>query len=121
MESRLQTLNEDLASPAAFRCERCGNCCRHAGEVRLADGEADRIARHLGMSSLEFTETYTRLREDRRGLSLTERTNGSCVFLEGTPAECRIQAVKPGQCRDFPTLWRYDDMASICSARRGAA
>jgi len=100
-----------------FHCKRCGNCCRHAGEVRLEEGEAEAIAVLLGMDVVSFTATYTRLRDDRRGLSLTEKPGGNCVFLSGNaPFECGIQAAKPKQCRDFPFGWRYEDFEAICAA-----
>jgi uncharacterized protein len=101
-------------------CLRCGNCCRHAGEVRLAEQEAATIAGFLGLSVHDFAAQYTRLRPDRRGLSLTEQPDGACVFLDSSPSACRIHAVKPQQCRDFPAGWRYDDLATICAAVRAS-
>ncbi|MEI6148327.1 MAG: YkgJ family cysteine cluster protein [bacterium] len=99
-----------------FQCLRCGDCCRRPGEVRLREGEAEAIATHLSLEVGTFTEHYTRLREDRRGLSLCERPDGACIFLEGPPASCSIQAAKPGQCRDFPSHWQYEKMPSNCAA-----
>lgn len=99
-----------------FECRRCGNCCRHEGEVRIDEGEAQAIAEALGMETTAFTEQFTRLRDDRRGLSLVDHPDGSCIFLEGTPPSCRIQAAKPRQCRDFPQGWRYEDWDKICPA-----
>ena len=101
-----------------FQCKRCGNCCRHEGEVRLADGEAEAIAAVLNLDAESFTRQYTRLREDRRGLSLLDHPHGACMFLEGTPPACRIQAAKPKQCRDFPLNWRYDNLEAVCEAVR---
>jgi Fe-S-cluster containining protein len=101
-----------------FQCLRCGDCCRRPGEVRLREGEAEAIATHLSLEVGTFTEHYTRLREDRRGLSLCERPDGACVFLEGPPACCRIQAAKPQQCLEFPARWRYTDLEKVCPASR---
>ena len=99
-----------------FQCLRCGACCRRAGEVRLEDGEAEAIAALLGFDVGEFTARYTTLRPDRRGLRLTERTDGACVFLEDNPPRCAIQAAKPAQCRGFPLAWRYPDAERVCAA-----
>jgi Fe-S-cluster containining protein len=99
-----------------FQCLRCGNCCRHPGEVRLQDGEVDGIAAILGLDANTFTERFTQLREDRRGLILRESAEGACIFLDGPPAACRIQGAKPRQCREFPSRWRYTDLEKICSA-----
>ena len=104
--------------PATFHCQRCGNCCRHSGEVRLTGEEAAELARFLDLPVSAFTEQYTRLREDRLGLTLTERPDGACVFLADAPATCRVQLVKPRQCRDFPFTWRYDDLDRVCPASR---
>lgn len=102
-----------------FQCLRCGACCRHPGEVRLAEGEAEAIAALLGLEVGAFTDIYTTLRPDRRGLRLTERAGGACVFLEGNPPRCAIQAVKPAQCRGFPLSWRYPDAERVCAALAG--
>lgn len=101
-----------------FQCLRCGNCCRHAGEVRLEHGEAEAIASYLGQDILAFTSRYTRLREDRRGLCLVDLPDGTCVFLESSQAAaaCRIQGAKPRQCQGFPLTWQYEDLAAVCPA-----
>jgi len=99
----------------AFECRKCGNCCRPRGYVRLRDGETDRIAAHVGMPADEFTRRYTRITEDRAGLSLVERADGACVFLSAA-AECAIQSVKPKQCRDFPVTWSYPGFEKFCRA-----
>ena len=72
-----------------FECKRCGNCCRVPGYVRLASGELESLSRHMGLAVGDFAGRYTRLTEDRRGLSLNERDDHTCVFLteEGT---CRV-------------------------------
>lgn len=98
-----------------FQCKRCGNCCRHEGEVRLAPGEAETIALSLNMTIETFTGEYTRLRDDRLGLSLRDQPGGACIFLAENPVSCRIHSVKPRQCRDFPFEWKYEDWMQICA------
>ena len=99
-----------------FACLRCGNCCRHAGEVRLLDGEVEAMAELIGITVREFTEEYTCLREDRLGLSLRSGPDGACIFLETFPAACRVQAAKPRQCAGFPEKWKYKDTEATCQA-----
>ena len=66
----------------------------------------------------EFLEEYTRLRPDRTGLSLTEAENGSCIFFEdGSAPRCRINPVKPQQCRDFPLKWNFPNWQSECKGK----
>lgn len=78
------------------------------------------IAAHLEMAVDEFTKRYTRLTRDRRGLSLVEREENTCIFLS-QEGECGIQDVKPRQCRDFPLGWRFDGYESICAAANAGA
>ncbi len=97
-------------------CTRCGNCCRWPGIVKLDDEEITRIADYLAITVDTFIETYTELRPDRRGLTLGERPgDGACVMLEGQN-RCRINAVKPEQCRDFPNGWNFPGFEKECPA-----
>lgn len=100
--------------PIYYECQRCTACCRWPGQVRLDDDEVDRISMHIGLQVKDFIEKYTRVRDDRKGLSLTERGDGACIFLEG--GDCRIQAVKPKQCREFPNGWNFPGFEAVCRA-----
>lgn len=100
--------------PIFYECQRCTACCRWPGLVKITDGEIARMAAHLGLGEYEFIQQFTRVRSDRVGLSLTEKADGSCVFLDGR--DCRVQPVKPQQCRDFPHHWRFDGFEKQCRA-----
>ena len=97
-----------------YLCERCTNCCRWPGDVKVSDKEITAISRHLGLEEDDFIQQYTRLRSDRRGLSLIDQPDGACIFLDGQ--DCRIQPVKPQQCRDFPNSWNFPGWRDICMA-----
>ncbi len=73
------------------------------------------MAVHLGLTEAEFIERFTRLNGNRSGLALTDQADGACVFLDGN--ECRVNAVKPQQCRDFPNLWNFPGSEKSCRAR----
>ncbi len=98
-----------------YQCQRCGNCCRWPGDVRVTDAEVERIAEHLGLALEDFIARYTHLNANRTGLSLIEAPDGACIFLEGKN-HCRIQAVKPEQCAGFPNLWRFPGWREVCEA-----
>ena len=99
-----------------YRCTGCGACCRWPGYVRVNQNEVDRIAAYLDLSPREFIDRYTEVTDDRRGLSLVEAEDGSCIFL--TPDNrCRIHAQKPRQCRDFPNRWNFPGFRTYCRAR----
>jgi Fe-S-cluster containining protein len=97
-----------------YLCQRCTNCCRWPGDVKVSDTEITAIAGFLEISEESFRERYTRLRADRRGLSLTERSDQACIFLEGN--DCLINPVKPQQCRDFPNKWNFPGWRQVCEA-----
>ena len=100
-----------------FACRRCGACCRATGEVRLAPGESAALAAALGMSDEALVAGFTRLTSDRRGLALTEQSDGACVFL-GPDNACRVQQAKPRQCQDYPLRWRSRLLDAACAARQ---
>jgi len=104
----------------AFECLRCGACCRWPGPVRVSEAEIDAIAAFLSLSSERFIDEFTCLTEDRRGLSLIEKEDGSCIFHE-EPSKCAINAVKPKQCRDFPLGWSFPGWEEYCDGGRSVA
>ncbi len=98
-----------------YLCQRCGNCCRWPGEVAIDDPEIAAMADHLGLPERDFIERYTTLRRNRAGLTLNEHPGGACVLLDGAN-HCRVNPVKPAQCRDFPNRWRFPGWREVCEA-----
>jgi Fe-S-cluster containining protein len=103
--------------PFRFRCRRSGNCCAiPGGVVELEDGDAERIAEHLGISVAAFHRRYVR----PGGRHLVDGEGSRCVFLEdGAAAGCSIYPVRPTQCRTWP-FWDVlrDDPTALAQARR---
>lgn len=97
-----------------YQCQRCTNCCRWPGDVHLTEGDISSIAAFLGLSEYEFVQKHTKISRRRTGLSLLEHKNGTCVWLEGI--DCRLQAVKPEQCRGFPNAWNFPGWRDMCEA-----
>ena len=102
------------ATAVWYECQRCGNCCRWPGFVRLNDADITAISAFLGLSEHDFIERYTRLRPRRDGLALIDKPNGECVFLNGI--DCTIQPVKPHQCKGFPNEWNVPGWQDMCEA-----
>ncbi len=100
--------------PVTYECQRCTACCRWPGLVHVTNAEIDRLAEFLGLPAVDFIQHHTRLATDRRGLSLCETATGACEFLDGN--DCRVQAVKPQQCRDFPNGWNFPGWQKECRA-----
>ncbi len=97
-----------------YQCQRCGNCCKWPGEVVVTNEEIDAIAAHLGLPVETFLERYTKLRANRQGLTLIEKPNHECIFLDGI--DCTINPVKPDQCRGFPNTWNFPGWQDVCEA-----
>ena len=97
-----------------YQCQRCTACCRWPGQVKVTSEEIEAIARYLGIPEDRFIQEHTRLRPNRDGLALLEKANGECAFLEGR--DCRLQAVKPAQCRAFPNSWNFPGWREVCEA-----
>ena len=98
-----------------FHCVRCGACCRWEGPVRVSEREIDSIADFLGIPVQEFIRNHTVLTGDRRSLSLKENADGSCCWYDPKTRLCRIQTVKPAQCRDFPRRWNFPGWEKLCA------
>ncbi len=103
-----------LPSPPLYTCQRCTNCCRWPGFVKLTNSDITAISHFLEMSEVDFIQKYTRLRPRRDGLALIDQPDGACIFLEGR--DCRIQSVKPLQCRGFPNEWNFPGWREVCEA-----
>jgi len=93
-------------------CQRCGACCRWEGDVCVTDEDITAIATFLGMREEDFIDQYCRLQRNRRGLSIIDAEDGACIML--TENGCRIQPVKPQQCKDFPYKWNFPGWENRC-------
>lgn len=78
----------------------------------LMEEDISAIANFLSMSEEDFINTYCRLQRNRQGLSLIDGEDGACIML--CDNACRIQDVKPRQCRDFPQHWRFPGWEQRC-------
>lgn len=101
----------------SFQCRRCGTCCQWEGAVRVSEQEINLIAGFLQIEVTEFIRDFTCLTPDRKSLSLLEKEDGSCLYYDDEQKCCRINPVKPKQCRDFPLLWNFPGWETLC---RGA-
>jgi len=97
-----------------YQCQRCGNCCRWPGDIWVTEEDITAIARFIGREETDLVENFTRLTANRQGLSLVDKPNGECVFLDGN--ECTIQPVKPKQCGGFPNDWKFPGWRDLCEA-----
>ncbi|HEY3321489.1 MAG TPA: YkgJ family cysteine cluster protein [Planctomycetota bacterium] len=79
-------------------CVRC--CCGDPGDVFVTSEEIAALAKTLEMTVPEFENAF--VRHYSSGLmSIIEMPNGDCAMLDGRNG-CRVYAVRPKQCRDYP-------------------
>jgi len=104
-----------MDTQAFYQCQRCGNCCRWPGTVKLTLGDIERIADFLQISPEDVTERFTDIHPSRQWLVLKNRSGGECIFLEGLNT-CRIQDAKPSQCQGFPNKWNFPGWRDVCKA-----
>ena len=97
-----------------YQCQRCTNCCKWPGLVKLTGADITAISAFLGVKEPDFIQTHTRLRPARDGLALIDKPHGECIFLEGR--DCAIQPVKPQQCGGFPNAWNFPGWREVCEA-----
>lgn len=99
-----------------FQCVRCGNCCRWPGYVKVTPEEVEAIANFLSISFEEMMDKYVDLTHDRKHLTLIERVDGGCVFLDDKELPtCILEDVKPLQCRKFPYKWNFPGWKEKCA------
>ena len=77
-------------------CLECGNCCRTTGPL-LTDKDIQRLAAHLGMKDVEFSDRYVRVDEDGDQIFKSM----PCPFL-GEDNYCSVYDSRPKACRDYP-------------------
>ncbi len=84
----------------AFECTRCGACCTSApGYVWVTLEEIEALARFRGETVDQFSAQFVRQVGDR--YSLTERSNGDCIFWD-SHAGCTVYPARPVQCQTWP-------------------
>lgn len=83
-----------------FKCTGCGKCCTGApGYVWVTPEEIEQMATLLGITVELFYRRY--VRRVGQKLSLIEKKNGDCVFLQEGKF-CQLYQSRPRQCRTFP-------------------
>jgi uncharacterized protein len=94
-----------------FSCQQCNECCRQPGFVYLDQEEVEPIASYMNMSASQFVNEHCEI-QDRTQLVLKKHADEACIFL--SEKGCSIHAVKPAQCRSFPTRWRTRKSFEYC-------
>ncbi|RXP53453.1 YkgJ family cysteine cluster protein [Lutibacter sp. HS1-25] len=78
-------------------CLTCANCCKTTSPI-FSIGDIERIAKHLKMKVLDFTNQYLERDEDDFYVLKT----APCSFLDETDNTCFIYDVRPRACKEYP-------------------
>ena len=94
---------------AGIDCTTCANCCREL-QPTFSEEDISRVARRLGMDRQQFINTY--LQKTQKGESNPWETRTTpCPFLKGNL--CSIYEDRPGDCSDYPHLYKADFISRI--------
>jgi len=85
-----------------FACQGSGKCCTSHGEygfVFLTKQDRQRFAKHLSISTAEFTRKYCEKYHGAYHL-IEDGKNPDCMFLKNK--KCSVYEARPTQCRTWP-------------------
>lgn len=90
----------------SFQCRRCGECCKHRGDILLMPMDVFQISKYLGIQTEELLDQYTN-RKFRRvlwgpAIKAKQDKEQTCIFYQDN--KCLIHPVKPAACFLFPFL-----------------
>lgn len=122
----LKVVNDDkpwYKEGLRFECTGCGQCCTgEPGAVWISKEEVLLMAKHFGLSVMQFESRYVDNIKGRYALrerqNPTNPKNYDCVFLKDN--KCSVYELRPKQCRTFP-WWKdnlKDEVAWNATAKR---
>lgn len=85
-----------------FECQGSGKCCTSHGEygfVFLTLKDRQRLAKHLNISTIQFTKTFCQRTKGYFHLR-EEEGKPDCLFLK--KSSCSVYSARPTQCRTWP-------------------
>ncbi len=84
-----------------FECQMCGKCCgEEPGSIWVSEPEMQEISEFLKIDRSRLRKLYLVRRMGK--ISINEKENFDCVFLDEKTRKCGIYSVRPAQCRSFP-------------------
>ncbi len=115
-----------------FRCLRKGFCCRrywipvtHLDLARIIHFAKVDLEEIIDLKSVDIYGNYPQIPQalidgKPHYLSLKERDDGSCIFLDPSTGSCRVHSVKPLVCRFYPFTYRIAGDQIIVTVAEGA-
>ncbi len=87
-EDNLRSLREKIV------CQRCGECCKMKGGVKLREKDIDDISDFLKINAVNFLREYTSRVEGSNQLK------SPCPFQKDN--SCKVYKSRPLACRTYP-------------------
>lgn len=100
--SKMDASTDFYKNGIRFECQGSGKCCTSHGEfgfVFLTIDDRRRFAKHLKISTSQFTKIYCDLRDGVWHLK-EDPKNPDCMFLKNK--RCSVYEARPTQCRTWP-------------------
>ncbi len=110
-DQHFRDLHNEIFVRNEYDCCKCANCCK-LYDIRVEQGDIFRIAEYLEQSESEFVRNH--LKQDIEEAGVFVIKDKPCCFLN-TDGKCRIYAVRPLVCRDFPHTKKPDRLFSLTS------
>ncbi len=101
VDQAARQLHEEVFSVIdCIDCTQCTNCCKTVSPL-FSKADIRRIAKHLGMTAMDFKATYLQADEDGRLIP----KGLPCPFL-AEDGRCTVYEVRPRDCADYPHAQR---------------
>lgn len=94
-------------SEVDFKCQRCGQCCKHRGDLVLTPMDVFQISKYLRISCEETVRRYTQLSNRHDFPQIVIQALGkqsTCIFYDNSKRDCTIYPTRPAQCYLFPLV-----------------
>lgn len=115
------TVHMDIDRPSTWKkftgdelCHSCrANCCTMPVEVHLEDlvrlnlvsqDDVQNMTVRKIAKKLVREKWITSYREASGLFMLTQKANRDCIFLDSKTRRCTQYAIRPGVCREFPSI-----------------
>ena len=90
---------------AKYDCTKCpGYCCSYP-VIAITKRDAERLARHLGLTQEELERRHLHAAHGRKRLlnrQKDEHYGRICGFFDTAARRCTVYAARPAVCRSFP-------------------
>jgi Fe-S-cluster containining protein len=96
-----------MVTHARLDCVKCPSlCCRMAGYVRVSRDDIRRLAKHHGVTTVEFEKRHI-VEVTKKGEKRIKEGFKSCQFLT-EDRMCGVYEARPQDCRGY-VCWNQED------------